>query len=81
MASLTINAMRQFILDAYPNASMKWRNHIATTPNTRQIVAIYMKLQQPKKKAVKPVEEYHQIDIFEYLLSKEEKGTHTPIAI
>lgn len=75
----TMNEMRQFCLDAYPNATAKWREHIATTKNTRQIVAIYKKL---NNKPPKPVsDEYHQIDIWEYCLGKSAVGNSTEVNV
>lgn len=64
----TMSDMRQAVLDAYPNASLIFRQKIATGKNTRQVVAIYKKL---KKEPAKEESDYHQIDIFEWLLSKE----------
>lgn len=80
MASITIKEMRQAVMDAYPYASMKWRQHIASTRNTRQIVAIYMKLQE-KKPAKKDQEQYHQMDMFEYMVAKETVDNQTKIAL
>ncbi len=74
----TMNEMREAIIKAYPNATMKWHEHIATTKNTRQIVAIYRKI-TAKKEKTEP--EYHQIDMFEYMLTKQDKGSHTEVAI
>ena len=62
----TINEMRQAVLDAFPNASMSFRERMATTKNTRQIVAIYKKLNKEKPKEP---EGYHQMDIFEFAKS------------
>lgn len=75
----TMNEMRQFCLDAYPNATAKWREHIATTKNTRQIVAIYKKLHNKPPKPVS--DEYHQIDIWEYCLGKSAVGNSTEVNV
>ena len=81
----TMNEMRQAVLDAYPNATMKWREHIAKTKNTRQIVAIYRKIcmgysDKQLSQLTKP-EEFHQMDIFEWQLANQESGTHTEVVV
>lgn len=93
MASMTINEMRNFILQAYPTARPSWRNMIATTGNTQQICAIYFRIigkgskkkteedSAQKTKINKPVEEYHQIDMFEYLATLNKKGNTTQIEV
>ena len=74
----TMNEMRQAIMNAYPNAGLAWREHIANTKNTRQIVAIYKRIttmEKPKD------EEFHQMDIFEWMLANKEEGTHTEVVV
>lgn len=77
----TMSQMRQFCLDAYPNATMKWREHIATTRNTRQIVAIYKKLKDDPKKLKEVTDEYHQMDLFEWQVANQKAGTHTEVKL
>lgn len=90
MAGVTINNMRQFILDQYPN-SMKFREKVLKMP-TNQVIAIYHSLMNRKnriesteKHENSQKEEFHQIDIFEWLNIKDEiegnKGTHTKILV
>lgn len=94
MASMTINSMREYILAEYPKARPMWRNMIATTNNTAQIVAIYHRIENKKaadskaalekEKSIaegKPDEEYHQIDMFEYLATLNKKGNTTKIEV
>lgn len=75
----TMNEMRQAVLDAYPNAGMKWREHIAKTRNTRQVVAIYKKVVLKEEKP--KTEEFHQMDIFEWQLANQKAGTHTKVVV
>lgn len=85
---MTINDMRCYILDSYPNASKIWRNKVAFTMRSNQIIAIYKSIvnRGMNRKSIKQEnEEYHQIDIFEWLASEEArsdvKGSHSEIAI
>lgn len=75
--------MRNYILESYPKASSKFRQKVISMP-TNQVVAIYKSiLERKNKKEVPKKEEYHQIDIFEYMLYKNEmeggSGTHSDI--
>ena len=85
---MTINQMRCYILDSYPNASKSWRNKVAFTMRTNQIIAIYHSIvnrDMNRKKKENEKEQYHQIDIFEWLAAEDAKsdirGSHTDIAI
>ena len=80
----SINKMRQFILDAYPD-SPYFRSKVVDMPN-RQIIAIYnniRKKQERDKKNKEVNSNFHQLDIWEYLTIKNEEehgpGTHTNI--
>lgn len=83
---MTINDMRLYILDAYPNSSWKFRNKVLCMP-TNQIVAIYHSIVERKEKQdqtkIGDKEDYHQFDIFEWSAYKNElengKGTHTQV--
>ena len=77
----TMNEMRQAVMDAYPNATMKWREHIATTRNTCQIVAIYKKLKGDPKKLKDITDECHQMDIFEWQLANQKAGNNTEVIV
>lgn len=75
MTRPTIHEMRLYILNKY--SGTKWHERVLKMkPN--QIVAIYKnvkKREELEKNQVLPIfmsktEEYHQIDIFEYMLSK-----------
>ena len=82
---MTINAMRLYILESYPNAGQKWREKVTKMP-TAQIVAIYKSIlsreEQTKRSEGKiQAEEYHQMDIWEYLVSIEDKGSHTEVKV
>lgn len=85
---MTINAMRCYILDSYPHASKDWRNKVAFTMKPNQIIAIFRSISErdaKKKEEKKQDEQYHQIDIFEYLARRDAlsdaKGSHTQIAL
>ena len=72
----TMNEMRSYISNRYDN--MKWKNKVSKMP-TRQVVAIYRRF---KEKETCPNEEYHQIDMFEYLYSiNNGKETHTEVNV
>ncbi len=80
---LTIKDMRVAILDAYPKASMGFRQKVTRMP-TRQIVAIYRSIQKRDEKHKQAVENnklYHQIDIFEYLAASTDEESHTEIEL
>lgn len=83
---MTINQMRIYILDSYPNASMDWRNKVANKMPTNQIIAIYHSIlarEDKKQKQAKIDEQFHQMDIFEWQKALAErngdKETHTDI--
>lgn len=85
---MTINQMRCYILESYPHASAKWRNKVANIMPTNQIVAIYKSILRREEKEYeekKKEEQYHQIDIFEYIAREEalrdSVGSHTQIAL
>lgn len=86
---MTINQMRAYILDFYPNASQKWRSKVLDMP-TNQIVAIYKSLlsrqsSTNRSECNSKKEDCHQIDIWEYLANKNEqeggKETHTEVKV
>ena len=76
----TINEMRAAILNRYPDASMGFREMIATGP-TRRVVAIYSDLLRKGKLEECGDKCNHQIDMFEYLNSLNEKGNTTEVKI
>ena len=87
MAGATINQMRSKILEAYPNASMKWRQKV-TNMKTSQVVAIYRSVLAREEKLEKQKaqdKKYHQIDIWEWLTAQsensDEAGSHTLIEV
>lgn len=78
-----MNEMRSYISNRYDN--MKWKNKVSKMP-TRQVVAIYRRFKELDAKAraeeTCPNEEYHQIDMFEYLYSiNNGKETHTEVNV
>jgi CRISPR/Cas system CSM-associated protein Csm2 small subunit len=80
----TINEMRRYIMDAYPNSS-KFRAKVVDMP-TNQVIAVYHSIldrQARKEKKENKKEEFHQLDIWEYMVDRNEKekglGTHTDI--
>ena len=86
---MTINQMRAYILDSYPNASQKWRSKVLDMP-TNQLVAICRSIQsrqtsEKRSESSSKKEECHQIDIWEYLAAdaacKDVPGSHTEIII
>jgi len=87
---MTINQMRAYILDSYPNASQKWRSKVLDMP-TNQIVAIYTSIlsrqsSNNRSEGNSKKEDYHQIDIWEFLASsdagnEDAKGSHTDISV
>lgn len=83
---MTINQMRIYILDNYPNASFEFRNKVANKMPSNQIIAIYHSIlnrKEKKKQLAKEDEKYHQMDIFEWqkmLVERNgDKETHTNI--
>ena len=79
----TMNEMRSYNSNRYDN--MKWKNKVLKMP-TRQVVAIYRRFKELDAKArveeTCPNEEYHQIDMFEYLYSiNAGKETHTEVTV
>ena len=56
--------IRQAVMALYPNAT--WHRRVHGMPD-EQVFAIYKRSQEPKKKEVTKNDEYHQIDIWEYL--------------
>ena len=90
MPEVTINNMRQFILSEYPN-STKFHEKVLKMP-TNQVIAVYHSLLNRKNRIESsknhenpPKEEFHQMDIFEWLTVKNEleggKETHTKILV
>lgn len=73
----TIKEMRIALHDHWPKATLDWHEKINNMP-TKQVVAIY-KYIQSKKEDVQ--EEHHQINIFEYMATCTEEGSHTQINI
>lgn len=84
----TINQMRSYILECYPNASKEFRTKVATRMRTEQVIAIYYSLldrEKKKESQPKPSEpEFHQMDIWEWMVQCNERngavGTHTDIS-
>lgn len=83
---MTINEMRTYILNHYPNATPLFREIVATGP-TRRVVAIYEWLVK-KDSTVNPyIKEtlgkdlYHQMDMFEYMVTLNKKGNTTEVKI
>ena len=79
----TMNEMRSYISNRYD--SMKWKTRVSKMP-TRQVVAVYKSLKERDAKArveeTCPNEEYHQIDMFEYLYSiNAGKETNTEVKV
>lgn len=84
---MTINEMRNYILQSYPNAGQKFRSKVVNMP-TAQVIAIcrsIMERSAKKKAPEQPKEEYHQMDIWEYMVQQNEcehgTGTHTEIEV
>lgn len=83
---MTINDMRGAILASYPNAGMGFRQKV-TKMHTAQVIAIYKSIQEREAKREKQKqqdEEFHQMDIFEYMVANPERDTaetHTQIAL
>lgn len=73
----TMNEMRNYISKRYD--SMKWKHKVSKMP-TNQVFAIYKSFKE--RDVVKPKkEEYHQMDMFEYLYSiNTGKETHTEVS-
>ena len=77
----TINEMRRYILDHYPNAGTPFREMIATTSYTRKIVAIYKSIKERSSKDIVKGVGYRQMDMFEYMLSLNERGNTTEVKL
>lgn len=83
---MTINDMRVALLASCPNAGMGFRQKVATMC-TAQVIAIYKSIQEREakhKKQKRQDEEFHQMDIFEYMVTNPERDaaeTHTQIAL
>ena len=88
---MTINDMRAYISSKYPG--MKWKYKVSKMP-TYQVIAIYRsfkereidkKYEEKKLKLLnknKEPDNYHQIDMFEYMYSiNEGKETHTEVNV
>ena len=86
---MTINDMRAYISSKYPG--MKWKYKVSKMP-TYQVIAIYRsfkereidkKYEEKKLKLLnKEPDNYHQIDIFEYMYSiNKGKETHTEVNV
>ena len=68
---MDILQMRSKIAKVYDNFT--WRNKVARMPR-EQVLAIYFSFQeQGKFDKKKQKDDYHQIDIFEYMKTMEEK--------
>lgn len=80
---LTLNEMKSYILDCYPN-SIDFRRRVTNEMKPRQIVAIYMSLVSSKKKKGEN-KDYHQMDLWEWIIEQNEKqegfGTHSKIRV
>ncbi len=87
---MTVNDMRLYLLEQYPN-SKTWRHRVANM-KTNQVIAIYKDMEQRNyrkaqeaKAEPKQEAEYHQMDIYEYqlLLANEKglKGSHTEVKV
>lgn len=79
----TMNEMRSYISNRYE--SMKWKDRVSKMP-TKQVIAVYRSLKERDAKAhaaeTCPNEEYHQIDMFEYLYSiNHGKETNTEVTV
>ena len=76
---MNIQAVRRAVMDLYPNAT--WHRKVHNMPD-RQVFAIYRAKEEEKKylkensvpQPQHTSEQYHQIDIWEYLNNK--GGTH-----
>ena len=79
---MTVNEMRIYILQSYPNSTTRWREKVTKMP-TAQVIAFYKSLvnREDKKKPEQIDDGYHQIDIFEYMASIQDAGSHTQIAL
>lgn len=86
---MTINDMRAYISSKYPG--MKWKYKVSKMP-TYQVIAVYRsfkereidkKYEEKKLKLLnKEPDNYHQIDIFEYMYSiNKGKETHTEVNV
>lgn len=77
---MTLNEMRAYISKQYPG--MKWKTNVSKM-RPDQVIAIYCSFKERNKaKPKKESEEYHQIDMFEYLYSiNKGKETHTEIKV
>ena len=69
METISMHQMRDYVFNAY--AGKKWHERVLKMPNN-QIVAIYKSLikREALPEVPKPKEElFHQMDIWEYMLS------------
>lgn len=76
----TMSEMRLYLMSRYPN-SLKWHKKVQNMP-TRQIVAIYKRMKElENKNLVHPHNNsnYHQIDMFEYLVSLSQTRTEVNV--
>lgn len=76
----TISEMRLYLMSRYPY-SLKWHKRVVDMP-TRQVVAIYKKMKcDEEKNLVHPNNDsnYHQIDMFEYLVSLNQTRTEVDV--
>lgn len=80
--NVTLNEMKSYILERYPN-STDFKRRVMTTMRPNQIVAIYRSLLSSKKK--KEDANYHQMDIWEWMVelnrTNSGPGTHTKIRV
>ena len=88
MATMTISDMRSFINAQYPD-SINWHRKVRGM-KTNQVVAIYYSMrdraakkkhkeEEERKKKVKQEQQYHQIDMWEYLASIENNTTRIKV--
>lgn len=83
---MTINEMRNYISDEYPE-SVGWHRKVSKMP-TNQVIAIYHKFvkhhaNEERKK--RQEQQFHQMDMFEYMtmlaIENGWKGSHTEIEV
>ena len=79
---MTINEMRKYVLDYYPNATPLFRELIATGP-TRRVVAIYKSIKEREENGilVNSSSPYHQMDMFEYMVTLNNNGNTTEVMV
>lgn len=76
----TISEMRLYLMSRYPNA-LKWHKKVSEMP-TRRVVAIYRRMKEIEEKNLvhhNNDSSYHQIDMFEYLASLNQKRTEVNV--